>query len=164
MYFFLHLAEAKAYLNQEAQDFGYFKSLSHFRKNRWLLRRDQKPIAVIPPQGGDETQLIPNSLRAMSVGKAESKAIFLDEFSDLNKIPDEPFILVTRTANPVWISLFPKMKGWITEVGGPLAHGFVAAREWGIPVVSHYPVEVIRRLPASTLIHLDGGSGEVTWR
>ncbi|HET9494359.1 MAG TPA: phosphoenolpyruvate synthase, partial [Chloroflexia bacterium] len=44
-------------------------------------------------------------------------------------------ILVTRSTDPGWTPLFVSIKGLVTEVGGPMTHGAVIAREYGLPAV-----------------------------
>jgi pyruvate,water dikinase len=44
-------------------------------------------------------------------------------------------ILVTRTTTPAWTPLFARLSGLVTDLGGPLAHGSIVAREYGIPAV-----------------------------
>lgn len=48
-------------------------------------------------------------------------------------------ILVTETTNPAWTPLFATAKGLIMEHGGPLSHGGIVAREYGIPAVVGIP-------------------------
>jgi len=55
----------------------------------------------------------------------------LDEMQQLN--PGE--ILVARTTTPAWTPLFARAAGLVTDLGGPLAHGSIVAREVGIPAV-----------------------------
>jgi pyruvate,water dikinase len=55
----------------------------------------------------------------------------LDEMENLR--PGE--ILVTRTTTPAWTPLFARAAGLVTDLGGPLAHGSIVAREVGIPAV-----------------------------
>jgi rifampicin phosphotransferase len=55
----------------------------------------------------------------------------LDEMENLN--PGD--ILVARTTTPAWTPLFTRISGLITDLGGPLAHGSIVAREVGIPAV-----------------------------
>ena len=45
-------------------------------------------------------------------------------------------ILVARTTEPSWAPLFIKAAGVITEIGGPLQHGSIIIREYGLPCVS----------------------------
>jgi len=44
-------------------------------------------------------------------------------------------ILVTSFTDPSWTPLFVSIKGLVTEVGGPMTHGAVIAREYGLPAV-----------------------------
>ncbi len=44
-------------------------------------------------------------------------------------------ILVTRTTTPAWTPIFARASGLVTDLGGPLAHGSIVAREVGIPAV-----------------------------
>ena len=44
-------------------------------------------------------------------------------------------ILVTTATNPAWTPLFLIIGGLIMETGGPISHGSVVAREYGIPAV-----------------------------
>jgi rifampicin phosphotransferase len=44
-------------------------------------------------------------------------------------------ILVTAFTDPSWTPLFVAIKGLVTEVGGPMTHGAVIAREYGLPAV-----------------------------
>ena len=158
--FFLHLKEAKAFLADSNQDFSHYARLAQHRKRIWLKRRTETPDGFFPPQNKITPKI---SQTGMSSGKASGTFLFLDEESDLSKLPSTPFILVTSTANPVWITLFPRVSGWITEVGGPLSHGFVAAREWKIPAVSQFPIQKLKSLPPGTSISIDGSTGGVQW-
>lgn len=44
-------------------------------------------------------------------------------------------ILVTAHTDPSWSPLFVAITGLVTEVGGPMTHGAVIAREYGLPAV-----------------------------
>jgi pyruvate,water dikinase len=44
-------------------------------------------------------------------------------------------ILVTRFTDPSWTPLFVAIAGLVTEVGNPMTHGAVIAREYGLPAV-----------------------------
>lgn len=44
-------------------------------------------------------------------------------------------ILVTTFTDPSWSPLFVGIAGLVTEVGGPMTHGAVIAREYGLPAV-----------------------------
>ncbi len=44
-------------------------------------------------------------------------------------------ILVTTITNIGWTPLFPRLAAIITDVGAPLSHAAIVARELGIPAV-----------------------------
>ncbi|OCA96691.1 hypothetical protein BGS1_07625 [Clostridium beijerinckii] len=44
-------------------------------------------------------------------------------------------ILVASTTNVGWTPLFPKTSAIITDIGAPLSHAAIVARELGIPAV-----------------------------
>ena len=44
-------------------------------------------------------------------------------------------ILVVPAANIGWIKVFPKVSAIVTDIGAPLSHVVIVARELGIPAV-----------------------------
>lgn len=56
-------------------------------------------------------------------------------FNPLHSNLQEGEILVTESTNPAWTPLFATAKGLIMEYGGPVSHGGIVAREYGIPAV-----------------------------
>jgi pyruvate,water dikinase len=70
-------------------------------------------------------------------------------------------VLVARTTNPAWTSLFYSASGLITESGGPLSHGAVTAREMGLPAVMSVR-GVMTRLHDGEVVSVDGTKGVVT--
>ncbi len=75
---------------------------------------------------------------------------------------DEPVILVARDLAPAeTATLNPeKVKGIITEIGGPTSHTAILAAQLGIPaIVKAYRHP--RLSPKGTMLALDGGVGEV---
>ena len=44
-------------------------------------------------------------------------------------------ILVTSATNIGWTRVFPKVSAIITDIGAPLSHAAIVAREFGIPAV-----------------------------
>jgi phosphohistidine swiveling domain-containing protein len=70
----------------------------------------------------------------VSPGKITGVARVIHSLAEMEQInPGE--ILVTRTTTPAWTPLFARISGLITDLGGPLAHGSIVAREVGIPAV-----------------------------
>lgn len=69
-------------------------------------------------------------------------------------------IIVTKATEPAWTPIFINAAGVVLEVGGPLQHGAIIAREYGIPCVSGvYNAQKI--IKDGDLLEVDGSSGIV---
>ncbi|HET7772165.1 MAG TPA: PEP/pyruvate-binding domain-containing protein, partial [Chloroflexota bacterium] len=70
-------------------------------------------------------------------------------------------ILVAPSTDPGWTPLFLTAGGLVMEMGGPMSHGAIVAREYGIPAVVGVPgaTEGIR---SGQTITVDGASGTVS--
>ena len=80
----------------------------------------------------------------------------LDEMQQLN--PGE--ILVAHTTTPAWTPLFARAAGLVTDLGGPLAHGSIVAREVGIPAVMGTG-NATRKIRSGQVITILGSEGKV---
>jgi phosphohistidine swiveling domain-containing protein len=70
-------------------------------------------------------------------------------------------ILVAATTNVGWTLLFPKAAAIITDVGAPLSHAAIVARELGIPAVVGCG-NATTRLKTGDWVIVDGGQGRVS--
>ncbi len=70
-------------------------------------------------------------------------------------------ILVAPSTDPGWTPLFLTAAGLVMEMGGPMSHGAVVAREYGIPAVVGVP-GATERIATGQEITLDGSTGTVT--
>jgi pyruvate,water dikinase len=70
-------------------------------------------------------------------------------------------ILVAKITTPAWTPLFMIAGGVVTDVGGPLSHGSIVAREYHIPAVMGAGVATSRIQSGDTLA-VDGDAGTVT--
>jgi len=69
-------------------------------------------------------------------------------------------ILVTSGTNPAWTPLFLKLGALIMETGGPISHGSVVAREYGVPAVAGV-AGATAKLQDGQLVRINGESGTV---
>ena len=69
-------------------------------------------------------------------------------------------ILVATTTNVGWTPLFPRAAAVITDVGAPLSHAAIVARELGIPAVVGCGNATLR-LKTGDRVLVDGGQGIV---
>jgi phosphohistidine swiveling domain-containing protein len=70
-------------------------------------------------------------------------------------------VLVARMTTPAWTTLFAMAAAVVTDVGGPLSHSSIVAREYGIPAVLGTGVAT-HNLPDGQLVRVDGDAGTVT--
>ncbi|WP_344314722.1 PEP/pyruvate-binding domain-containing protein [Fodinicola feengrottensis] len=70
-------------------------------------------------------------------------------------------ILVTTVTNIGWTPLFPRAAAIVTDVGAPLSHAAIVARELGIPAVVGCGTAT-SRLTTGDRIRVDGAKGTVT--
>jgi pyruvate,water dikinase len=96
---------------------------------------------------------------ASSPGSATGPARIITTPSELGRLQPGD-ILVSRTATPEWTPSFTVIAGLVTDVGGPLSHSSILAREFGVPSVMgvHHATRVIRE---GQIITLDGGRGTI---
>jgi pyruvate,water dikinase len=69
-------------------------------------------------------------------------------------------ILVTTVTNIGWTPIFPRAAAVVTDVGAPLSHAAIVARELGIPAVVGCG-NATMRLHSGDLIRVDGSHGTV---
>ena len=69
-------------------------------------------------------------------------------------------ILVAPLTTPAWTPLFARAAAVVTDVGGPLSHGSIVAREYGIPAVLGTG-NATKRISSGQLITVDGKAGTV---
>ena len=70
-------------------------------------------------------------------------------------------VLVAGATTPAWTPLFAMASAVVTDIGGPLSHGSIVAREYGIPAVMGTGVAT-RRIQNGQMITVDGSAGTVT--
>jgi len=110
--------------------------------------------AAAESQTGDTLKGIP-----ASPGRVTAAACILRDPQDFNQMrPGD--VLVASTTTPAWTPLFAMASAIVTDIGGPLSHGSIVAREYGIPAVMGTGVAT-RRIKSGQMITVDGASGTV---
>jgi pyruvate,water dikinase len=136
------------------------------RSRRAELARDQArpdppatfvgspPPVVLPPSGGPILRGL-----AASPGVVEGRARVLLREDEMDALqPGE--ILVVHTTDVGWTPLFLVAAGVVTELGGPLSHAAVVAREFGVPSVVNV-VGATRAIRIGDVVRVDGDRGTV---
>jgi rifampicin phosphotransferase len=96
-----------------------------------------------------------------SVGVAEGKVRVLEDVEEgPSLLPGE--VLVAATTNVGWTPLFPRAAAVVTDVGAPLSHAAIVARELGIPAVIGTG-DATMRLKTGDRVRVDGARGTVEW-
>lgn len=144
------------------------------RKAVWQAERKLTPPSLLPPStkwmginmeamlpahAGDQTG---DTLRGTgtSPGRVTAPARVLQGTEDFEQMnPGE--VLVARITTPAWTPLFAMASAVVTDVGGPLSHGSIVAREYGIPAVLGTGMAT-QRIRNGQLITVDGGAGTIT--
>ena len=94
-----------------------------------------------------------------SCGIVEGYVRVLTSSNDLDTI-EKGDILVVPAANIGWIRVFPKISALVTDVGAPLSHAVIVARELGIPTVVNCG-NASQLLKTGDKVRVDGSNGKV---
>lgn len=134
------------------------------KRKAFKALEELSPVWNYSEQEEEEIVLTDGVLKGIpgSAGIVEGEVCIVrsvDEFKNVK----EGSILVTRTTNPAWTTLFYSAKGLITESGGPLSHGAVTAREVGIPAVMSVR-NCLTTLKNGDIVIVDGTRGIVTMK
>jgi phosphohistidine swiveling domain-containing protein len=117
--------------------------------------RASAPRGSAPPACGSETI----AGFAGATGSVEGLVRRLDRPQEGEQLrPGE--ILVTATTNVGWTPLFPRAAAIVTDVGAPLSHAAIVARELGIPAVVGCG-NATTCLHTGDRVRVDGGQGVV---
>jgi pyruvate,water dikinase len=138
------------------------------RKASWQAARRATPPNVLP-KTSKLARLMPSDATVdggsvlkgigSGEGKVTARACVLhgpEEFGQLR--PGD--ILVAVTTTPAWTPLFAMASAVVTDIGGPLSHSSIVAREYGIPAVMGVAVAT-RRIQTGQVVTVDGSTGEV---
>ncbi|MEJ2208428.1 MAG: PEP-utilizing enzyme [Anaerolineae bacterium] len=94
-----------------------------------------------------------------AAGRAEGRVRRIDSPEEGDQLrPGE--ILVTSQTNVGWTLLFPRAAAVVTDVGAPLSHAAIVARELGIPAVVGCG-DATARLQTGDRVRVDGAQGIV---
>ena len=146
------------------------------RRETWKEAQAVTPPVVLPIKGGgrlfglDVSRWMParsgqaasNILKGIgaSPGRVSGIACVIhgpEEFDQMK--PGD--ILVAKITTPAWTPLFALASGIVTDVGGPLSHSSIVAREYGVPAVLGTGVAT-QRIRSGQHITVDGNGGVVS--
>jgi phosphohistidine swiveling domain-containing protein len=143
------------------------------RQAAWRAARRITPPVSLPPLkflGRDLETLIPgrdgadtgDKLKGVpaSPGRVTAPARVVNAPQDFAQMKAGE-VLVAAITTPAWTPLFARAAAVVTDVGGPLSHGSIVAREYGIPAVLGTGAAT-KRIHNGQVITVDGSAGIVT--
>jgi pyruvate,water dikinase len=144
------------------------------RKELWRARKRVSPPPQLPPGkkylgfnvegvlAGSEGLVEGKLIRgvAASPGQVTAKACVLHGPEDFDQMQPGD-ILVAGITTPAWTPLFAMASAVVTDIGGPLSHGSIVAREYGIPAVLGTGVAT-NCITSGQVITVDGSAGTVS--
>ncbi|MBN2548675.1 MAG: hypothetical protein JXB15_05940 [Anaerolineales bacterium] len=162
--------EAQALALQQGKSPDDFAARVTQRKAEWKANRRAIPPMVLPKDHrlaklmpwseqhqGDQLML---KGYGASGGKVTARACVLLGSDDFHLMQPGD-VLVATTTTPAWTPLFTLASAVVTDIGGPLSHSSIVAREYGIPAVMACGVAT-RRIQTGQMITVDGSAGTVT--
>ncbi len=169
--------EAAARALDAGQSIQDYRRVVAERRAMWERERTVTPPVTLPIKGGarffgiDWSSWMPartdqaagNTIKGIgaSPGRVAGVAQVIhgpNEFSQMR----QGDILVAKITTPAWTPLFALASGVVTDVGGPLSHSSIVAREYHIPAVLGTGVAT-ERIRSGERITVDGDGGVVTW-
>jgi rifampicin phosphotransferase len=160
-------ADALALRVKNGESVNSFASEIEKRKARWQAMRQITPPNTLPEKtwmskfyaDNDQSGSTLKGLGA-SAGKVTARACVMLGPEDFNKMrPGD--VIVAGITTPAWTPLFVRASAIVTDIGGPLSHSSIVAREYGIPAVLATG-NGTRRIRDRQLITVDGGLGVVS--
>lgn len=166
--FFCTIEELVRALASGRAELGHIVRLRRAQHARDSARPDppvsfvgRPPVATLPPATGSRFVGLPASggvvegrARVLESARGESQ-LRVDELE-----LEEGEILVTKTTDIGLTPLFLIAAGVVTELGGPLSHAAIVAREYGVPAVVSVP-GATTAIKTGERLRVDGDRGVV---
>jgi pyruvate,water dikinase len=162
-------AEAVKYIPARKANYEHYQALPPFppiirgRFDPFTWAKDpERRLDYYDATAPEERQTDSETLQgyAGAAGRVEGRVRVLHSPEEGEQLqPGE--ILVATTTNVGWTPLFPKAAAIVTDVGAPLSHAAIVARELGIPAVVGCG-NATTRLKTGDRVIVDGGQGRVS--
>lgn len=161
------------FLTMEEIDAGQFddvRDLVASRRARYSAHEEAEvpsswegapPVTTARATTGNESKDVPPTITgvAASPGDVEATAIVvLDADSALTAEPGS--VLICRTTDPSFVPALMVAAAVVVEIGGPMSHGAIVARDLGIPCVMGVE-SATERIHSGDKVHVDGAAGAV---
>jgi rifampicin phosphotransferase len=159
--------DAMAALLEKGEELQNFYAYIESRKAKWQAMRQITPPNTLPQKTWMSKFYVNNEQSGntikgfgASVGKVTARACVMLGPEDFNKMQSGD-VIVAGITTPAWTPLFARASAIVTDIGGPLSHSSIVAREYGIPAVLATGVAT-RRVKNGQTITVDGSAGIVS--
>ena len=170
--------EAAASSLDAGQPTGDHRPAIAARRETWQWERAAVPPVALPIKGGSRflgidfsnwmparsSQTSGNTIKGFgaSPGRVTAPACVIHGPEEFDRMQPND-VLVAKITTPAWTPLFAMASGIVTDVGGPLSHSSIVAREYGVPAVLGTGVAT-QRIHSGQQISVDGDHGQVELR
>lgn len=134
--------------------------IGRFDPDTWLSDPDRRyDVFISGRENGKDVNADVKGF-AGAAGVVTGTVRVVENVEDIGEIK-EGEILVTRATNIGWTVAFHKVSAIVTDIGAPLSHAAIVAREFGIPAVVGCR-NATTVLKTGDTVTVDGGRGTVT--
>lgn len=134
--------------------------IGRFDPEKWLNDPDKRYDVYI--SGRNSAEAVSSDVKgfAGAAGVVTGTVRVIDDVGRIGELKDGE-ILVTRATNIGWTVAFHKVSAIVTDIGAPLSHAAIVAREFGIPAVVGCR-NATTVLKTGDVVTVDGEKGTVT--
>ena len=108
--------------------------IGRFDPDEWMNDPDRRSDIFIAGDDGSAGSSDDVKGFAGAAGRVTAKVRVISDINDAEQL-EKGEVLVTTATNIGWTTIFPRAAAIITDIGAPLSHAAIVAREFGIPAV-----------------------------
>ena len=133
--------------------------MGRFEPDEWCADANRRSDYYIQDMSAEPVQ--EGDIRGFpgAAGKVRGKVAVIADVDHIGDIRDGD-ILVTTATNIGWTPAFPRVSAIVTDIGAPLSHAAIVAREFGIPAVVGCG-NATMLLKTGEMVEVDGAAGVV---
>ena len=133
--------------------------MGRFEPDEWCADANRRSDYYIQDMSAEPVQ--EGDIRGFpgAAGKVRGKVVVIADVDHIGDIRDGD-ILVTTATNIGWTPAFPRVSAIVTDIGAPLSHAAIVAREFGIPAVVGCG-NATMLLKTGEMVEVDGAAGVV---
>ncbi|MEN8907686.1 MAG: PEP/pyruvate-binding domain-containing protein [Clostridiales bacterium] len=140
--FYLHTRDISNFVNGKEIDLKNIITMNKDIYNKEMLRTSIPRLVLnngVTYYYASSIDKGANVLKGMSLSPGVFEGFIKIVNDPQNNCLKKDEIMVTESTNPSWTPLFATAGALIMEYGGPMSHGGIVAREYGIPAVVGIP-------------------------